>query len=159
MLSRQQQDSTTTTKKARGKYHTYTPEERAAIGKYATENGISAARRYFSRKLGMRISNSTIGGMKAGYKQEVARKREEEDSDDEVLELPEKKRSRHVLLGERLDKCVQEYVLKVHERGCAVNSAVVIAGARGIVESLDRSRLVEYGGYMSHYPFHGLDLF
>ena len=149
VLSRQQQDSTTTPKKTRGKYHSYSPEERAEIGKYATENGISAARRYFSRKLGMRISNSTISGMKAGYKQEVARKRELEEEDDEVLELPEKKRGRHVLLGERLDKCVQEYVLKVRERGCAVNSALVVAGARGIVESLDRSRLVEYGGYVT----------
>ena len=143
-----QQQGSTTAKKTRGKYHTYSSEERAVIGKYATENGISAARRVFSRKLGMKISNSTISGMKAAYKQEAARKRELEE-EDEVVELPEKKRGRHVLLGERLDKCVQEYVLKVRERGCAVNSALVVAGARGIVESLDRSRLAEYGGHVT----------
>ena len=144
-----QQQRSTTGKKTRGKYHTYSSEERAVIGKYATENGISAARRVFSRKLGMKLSNSTVSGMKAAYKHEVARKRERGEEEDEVLKLPEKKRGRHVLLGERLDKCVQEYVLKVHERGCAVNSALVVAGATGIVQSLDRSRLAEYGGHVT----------
>ena len=35
-------------------------------------------------------------------------------------------------------------MLKVGERGGAVNTTLVVAGAKGIVESLDRTRLVEY---------------
>ena len=50
---------------------------------------------------------------------------------------------------------MQEYVLKVRERGCAVNSALVVAGATGIVQSLDRSRLAEYGGHVTLNHFMG----
>ena len=35
----------------RGKYNSYTPEERAKIGKYAAENGSTRAARYFSELL------------------------------------------------------------------------------------------------------------
>ena len=45
-----------------------------------------------------------------------------------------------------MDEFVQKYMLKVWERGRAVNTTLVVAGAKGIVESLDRTRLVEYGG-------------
>ena len=75
-------------------------------------------------------------------KQESAR----DDEDADVPVLPEKKRGRHVLLGERLDEFVRKYmyVLKVREQGGAVNTTLVVAGAKGIVHSLDRTRLVEY---------------
>ena len=45
-----------------------------------------------------------------------------------------------------MDEFVRKYVLKVRKRGGAVNTTLVVAGAKGIVESLDRTRLVEYGG-------------
>ena len=38
------------------------------------------------------------------------------------------------------------YVLKVWEQRGAVNTTLVVAGTKGIVESLDRTQLVEYGG-------------
>ena len=74
-----------------------------------------------------------------------ARKHERGEEDVHVLALPEKKRGRHVLLGERLDEFVQKYVLKVWKRGGAINTTLVMAGAKEIVESLDRTRLAEYG--------------
>ena len=132
--------------KQRGKYNTYSPKERAEIGKYAVQNGISSTRRVFSRKPGMKINNSTISCIKTAYEQERARKCEKGKEGAHVLALPVKKRGRHVLLGERLDEFVQKYVLKVWERGGAVNPTLVMAGAKGIVECLDRTRLVEYGG-------------
>ena len=39
----------------------YTPEERADIGRYAQLNGVAAAARHYSRKLGIRLSESTQG--------------------------------------------------------------------------------------------------
>ena len=140
----QQQRSTTV--KQRGRYNKYSPKERAEIGKYAVQHGISATRTVFSRKLGMKISKSTISCIKTAYEQEKARKRERDEEDADVPALPEKKRGRHVLLGERLDEFVRKYVLKVREQGGAVNTTLVVAGAKGIVDSLDRTRLVEYGG-------------
>ena len=44
---------------SRGKYNRYTPEERAAIGRYAAENGPTQAARHFSEKLKMKISEPT----------------------------------------------------------------------------------------------------
>ena len=94
----------------------------------------------------MKINNNTISCIKTAYEQERARKCEKGEEGAHVLALPVKKRGRHVLLGERLDEFVQKYVLKVWERGGAVNPTLVMAGAKGIVECLDRTRLVEYGG-------------
>ena len=37
--------------KKRGSYHQYSPETRAAIGKFASLNGVSASSRHFSRQL------------------------------------------------------------------------------------------------------------
>ena len=138
-----QEQQRLTTAKQQGRYNKYSPKERAEIGKYAVQHGISSTRTVFSRKLGMKISNSTISCIKTAYEQERARKRERHEKDADVPVLPEKKRGRHVFLGEKLDEFVQKYVLKVRERGGAVNTTLVVAGAKGIVESLDRTRLVE----------------
>ena len=146
VLRQQSSASTTTTSKKRGKYNKYSPEERTMIGKHAVLYGNLSAKRFFSRRLGVKIGNSTISCIKTAYKEESARKRELEEEDDDVIELPEKKRGRRVLLGERLDEFVRRYVLQLRERGGAVNTMVVMAGAKGIVETLDRTRLVENGG-------------
>ena len=51
----------------------------------------------------------------------------------EIQELPLKKNGRPLLLGEDLDKQVRDYVKYLRERSTAVNTAVVIAAAEGIV--------------------------
>lgn len=63
-----------------------------------------------------------------------------------VQELPLKKRGRTLLLGKKLDEAVQQYILKLREHGFPINTVVVLAVARGIVKSMDRTRLGEYGG-------------
>ena len=45
-----------------------------------------------------------------------------------------------------LDKQVQEYILKLREHGCAVNTTVFIAAARDLSRMIDRTRLSECGG-------------
>ena len=51
-----------------------------------------------------------------------------------------------MLLGKNLDEQVQEYILKLREHGCAVNTTIVIAAARGLGRIVDRTRLSECGG-------------
>ena len=113
------------------------------------EHGISSAKRKFSSKFGMKISSSTVHGIKVAYKREKTQKqRESKDEDSEIEVLPVKGRGTPKLLGEKLDEIVKKYVLSLHERGGAVNSVIVLAGARGIVKCLERTRLREYGGHV-----------
>jgi len=48
--------------------------------------------------------------------------------------LPPKKRGRPLLLGASLDDAVQQYILKLIERGCPVNTTIVRAAAKGIAK-------------------------
>ena len=61
-------------------------------------------------------------------------------------ELPPKKRGRTVIVGERMDTAIQNYILGVREGNGPVNTAVVIAGARGLLLSMDKTKLAEFGG-------------
>ena len=56
--------------KARGKYNVYTSEERAAIGKYAAENGAARASRHFPKVFG-NVNESTARRLKVEYLQKV----------------------------------------------------------------------------------------
>ena len=70
----------------------------------------------------------------------------EDDSD--LTVLPPKKRGRPVLLGEDLDTKVQLYLRKVREGGGVVSARIVMAAARGVLLSCERSKLVEFGGHI-----------
>ncbi len=119
------------------------------IGKHALEHGITSAKRKFSAKLGMKLCPSTIHGMKAAYKNELTRKRNRNEEDLTIKALPQMKRGRPVLLGENMDAMVQKYVLKVREKGGVVNTAIVIASAKGNLKQMDRTLLAEYGGHVT----------
>ena len=62
------------------------------------------------------------------------------------MELPGKKRGRSVILGEKIDAIVQKYILTLRERGGAICTAIVIAGANETVKSMDRTWLTELTG-------------
>ena len=55
-----------------GKHNTYSPEERASIGKYAAENGATKVAVYFSKKLNIEINESTARKFKNEYERELA---------------------------------------------------------------------------------------
>ena len=138
----------------RGPYHKYTDKERAEIGKHAYEHGVGSATRKFSRKMGRALCHSTVQGMKAAYKREETRKRARQEDDDEpadlvIRELSQQKKGRPVLLRERMDGFIQKYITKVQEQGGMVNTAIVIACAKGILKQLDRTMLAEYGGHVT----------
>ncbi len=61
--------------------------------------------------------------MKA-YRAEVSRKRRLDEEDLSVNILPFKKRGRPLLLGDKLDKAVQNYIIKMREKGAPITKAV-----------------------------------
>ena len=142
----------------RGKYGSYSPQQRLQIGKYAAENSPSAAVRKFSPSLSRKLNESTVRGFKKDYLKEIGnRKRklvyedstESDETDLEILELPTKKRGRKLMMGEELDTLIQKYINAVRNSGGVINTAIVKAAARGLVIAKDRTLLVENGGHIN----------
>ena len=138
---------------SRGKYNCYTHEERAAIGRYAAETGPTQAARHFSEKLKMKISEPTA----RNFKEEYLKKLQEitviakqpcssgSSTTSIVKALPTKTQGRPLLLGEELDKCVQN----LQEIGDVVNTAIVTGAAIRIVSAQNCALLLENGGHIS----------
>ena len=87
-------------RKNRGVYHKLTPNMRARIGKYASENGVAAAAGHFSRELDKSLNESTVRGLKKAHLAEVGHKRRAREDDLSVDKLNPAKRGRSLLLGE-----------------------------------------------------------
>ncbi len=128
------------TSKKRGKYRTYSSSEKAHIAKFALENGVVKAAHKFS------INESTVRNFKKMYIEERNRKRTAGEDYTMIDTLPSKKRGKPLIVGERIDAAIQEYVLEVRRHNGSINTAVVCAGARGLLKSMDATRLAEYGG-------------
>lgn len=130
----------------------YSPEVRAQIAKYACVNGSRRASSTFSRKLGKKVSISTVDSIKKSY--QAKRKA---DPDDDISTLPTKKRGRPYLLGDSLDQQVQAYLRKIRDQGGLVTASVAVAAARGIILATDSTKLVEFGGHIElncHWAYH-----
>ena len=63
--------------------------------------------------------------------------------------LPTKTQGRPLLLGEELDKCVQDYIKNLREIRGVVNTAIVVGAANGIVSAWNCALLLENGGHVS----------
>ena len=133
--------------KKRGPYKRYSDTVRAEIGKYASQHGVAAAARHFSKKLDNCVSETTVRSIRNVYIEGLKRKRQDEEEGD-IVTLPLKKRGRPLLLGQDLDTKVQSYIRKVRDGGGAVSARIVTAAARGILMKCDRSKLVEFGGHV-----------
>ena len=134
-------------KKRRGPYKRYSPSVRAAIGKYACNNGVSAAAHFYSRKLNSIVSETTVRSIKSAYV-EGLRENRREDGVGEITSLPTKPQGRPLLLGKDLDDKVLAYIRKVREGGGGVSARIATAATRGIVMSCDKHRLTEFGGHV-----------
>ncbi len=67
--------------------------------------------RKLSRKLDVKISYSTVQGLREAYRKETSHKRLHDNEDSEVIrELPERKCSKPVLLGDKFNSNVQSYI-------------------------------------------------
>lgn len=91
------------------------------------------------------MSQSSIHSIKLVYVKTI-KENEGDSSDEDIVELPPKKRGRPLFLGRAVDEQVQLYLRKIRENGGVVTASVVVAAARGIVMSRDRTRLAEFGG-------------
>ena len=117
----------------------YSSEERAGIGMYAVHHKITAAKRRYSKKrFGTVLNESTLHAFKVRYLHELSK-----TPGVSVRELPSKKRGRPVLLGEKMDVMVQQYVEKIRSKGGTINTDIVKSGAHSILETLDKTR---FGG-------------
>lgn len=138
--------------KARGSYNDYSPEIRAAIGKYAAENGPTRASRHFTKQLGKNVPESTARRLKKEYTVKLSKLPTPSNEDDSsraqftVTSLPKQPQGRPLLLGELLDKSVQSYIESLRKVGGVVNTAIVRGAAHGIVSVRHPSLLTEHGG-------------
>ena len=133
--------------KKRGEYSKHSTEEKAAIGKYAGENGVAAAVRYYKKTKGVILKELLVRDWKKAYLSEVAKRRSSVHvgEDLSVTELPEKRKGRPPLLGVKLDEQLQRLV-EMRARGTAINSSILIGVGRGILMKSNKSLLHEYGG-------------
>ena len=123
----------------------YSPSVQAETGKYKSQHGVGATAHFYSQKLGHKVSETTAHSLKKAYLKGVKEKRAADDEGDVRL-LPMKKCGRPVLLGEVLDKKVQQYLTRVRDGGGVASAKIAMAAAKGILMSCDRLRLVEFGG-------------
>lgn len=117
----------------------YSPDERAEIGKYASLHGATAAARRYSKKFGVKIGTSTVQCIKKDYEKAIKEGRS-------VNSLPENKRGRPFLLGNKLDNLLQVYLKKIRDGGGRISTRIVVAAARGLLLSYDKMRLEQFGG-------------
>ena len=131
----------------RGKYNSYTPEQRAEIGKCAAENGATNAAKRYTAAWGITVNESTARRLKSEYleklKQEVSKRKTTMQGTSESITikgLETKERGRPLLLGAELDAAVQEYVQSLREANGVVNTVVVMAAAEGIISARNISK-------------------
>ena len=143
-------------------YNGYTAEERAAIGRYASENGATRASVHFSKFLRKRVLETTARRFKNEYLDRLQQLLKEslkekntsfnKSCDSAIQEslikaLPIKPRGRPVLLGE-LDLVVQDYIKNLRAAGGVVNTTIVISATKSIISAKDGGYLAESGGYI-----------
>lgn len=66
----------------------------------------------------------------------------------QVSSLSKKPQGRPLLIGQELDKSVQDYINAMREVGGVVNTAIVIAAANGIVAARSPALLTQHGGHI-----------
>ena len=103
-------------KERRGEYAKHSEEEKATIGKYASEHEVAKTVRHFK---GKNLKESSVRDWKKAYEKELNKKCLCAKPGVEILvtSLPSKKRGRPPLLGEKLDKYLQEIIVHMRSRG------------------------------------------
>ena len=135
-----QRTATDATGTKRGNYAFVTAESKAKIAKYASENGVTASIRYFKRKGEFTsLKESTVRGWVSAYRSKLT-------VEPEITELSEKQRGRPLLIGKELESQVKRIIQELREANGTVNTAIVLATARGVILAKDANLLAENGG-------------
>ena len=117
-------------------------------GKYAAENGPAKTIRHFSDR---KIPETTARRLKSEYLLVMKAQINESKKDGtvpQVSSLSKKPQGRPLLLGQELDKSVQDYINAMRKVGGVVNTAIVIAAANGIVAARSPALLTQHGGHI-----------
>ena len=118
--------------KKRGGYTRLSQEDKAKVAKYASENGISKARKYFKE---MNLKETSVRDWKKAYEKALKSKCASSTPGEAsvvIKTLPSKQRGRPPLLGKKMDKELQELILAMHARGASISTIVVVAIGRGL---------------------------
>ena len=118
--------------KKRGPYLKISAKEKAMIGRYASVNGVASAVHKFKDK---NLKESSVRDWRNAYVKELQDKRKTAKLGEELIvdALPSKKRGRPVLLGEKLDKHLQQLIITMRTRGTPIGTSVVIGIGQGIL--------------------------
>lgn len=131
--------------KKRGQYLKFSNEEKATIGKYASEHGVARAGRHFKDK---NVKESSIRDWKKAYEIEVNEKCKRAKPGEPVVvtTLPGKKRGRPPVLGVTLDEQLQKRIISMRAHQATINSSVVVGIGRGLLLKHDKASLDDFGG-------------
>lgn len=124
--------STSKKRAARGKYTIYTDEDRATIGKYASQHGNDRARKKFLDKY-PKLTESTVRNFKKMYLKKVKEERQKGGVPC-VSKLPVLPKGRPPLMLD-LDHKLLTFLKAVRTKGGVVNIHVVRAAALALIQS------------------------
>ena len=119
----------------RKRYASYTDEDRAKFGKYASENGNAAALKRFRKDI-PELGESTVRSFKTKYLAALENSRKLEDLTP-ITSIPSKKRGRPLNLPGELHSEVQQYIRALRDARTPVSLPLVAAAAKGIVCARD----------------------
>ena len=127
-------------------YTAFTAEQRATIGKYASEHGNAAAVKKFKADFeGGQLGESTVRLFKKRYIEEFKKPKHSGATVPEVRSTAYRKRGRPLTLGD-VDTKVQAYIKALRKAGTPVNVNIVLAAAEGVFTAVDRTLLKKNGG-------------
>ena len=111
--------------KKRGSYSKISPKDKAVVGRYTSENGVTKALQHFK---GKDLKASTVRDWKKAYEVTLLEKRKSAEPGKAVTvnSLDGKKRGRPPLLGTKLDLLLQERIIAMRDRGTSIGSGTVI---------------------------------
>ena len=129
-------------------YLILTPSQCYEVGRRASEHGVTASLRYFSKKYPqLSLKETTVRRLKNLYRSTLKSTKSNDDSlHGEIQELPRKKTGQPLLVTEELDIQIQEYIKELRKCGLAINTSIVIASGCGIIMNKDANLLFENGG-------------
>ena len=99
----------------RGRYDFFSPENKAKVAKYASENGVTASLHHFKQTGEFNnLKESTVRGWVKQYRSELRPAAGESSTGTACIKkLCEKKRGRPLLIGEDLERQVQGFIREV----------------------------------------------
>ena len=128
--------------KKRESYQKFTPKQKTTIGNYALLNGTSAALHHFIEEF-PDLKYTTV------FKWKKAISTQQKKQHESVTELHGKKRGRPPTFLEEVTSCVMKYIRAVCEAGGAINTAIVIGVASGIIRHMKPDLLENNGGHVA----------